>query len=138
MKKISKHLIAFAILALLVSPLIATKVLAADSDVNNTFGINTVNDALGGSLGKSGTDPRTVIANIINIALGFLGVVAVGIVLFGGFKWMTAAGNEDKVEEAKKVLGAGVIGLLIVLSSWALATYAINALYQTTQNSASV
>ena len=128
MKKISKHLIAFAILALLVLPIVAVnKALAADA--NNTFGIDTVNTSLNGSLGQQGTDPRTVIANIINIALGFLGVIAVGIILFGGFKWMTATGNEDKVEEAKKVLSAGVIGLLIVLSSWALATYAIGALY---------
>jgi hypothetical protein len=132
MKKISKHLIAFAILALLVLPVITVnKALAQDA--NTTFGITNVDTALNGSLGKSGTDPRTVIGNIINIALGFLGVIAVGIVLFGGFKWMTAVGNEDKVEEAKKVLSAGVIGLLIVLSAWALATYAIGALYNTTQ-----
>jgi hypothetical protein len=129
MKKISKHLIAFAILALLVSPVIASKALAQTTDINTTFGITDVNTALGGSLGAQGTDPRVIITQILNIALGFLGIIAVGIILFGGFKWMTAAGNEDKVEEAKKVLSAGVIGLLIVLCSWALATYAIGALY---------
>lgn len=129
MKKISKHLIAFAILALLVLPVVASKALAATPEVNSTFGIDYVDNGLNGSLGTANTDPRLIISQIINVLLGFLGVLAVGIILFGGFKWMTAAGNEDKVEEAKKVLSAGVIGLLIVLSSWALATYAINALY---------
>jgi len=132
MKKISKHLMAFAILALLVLPVVALAQNAPD------YGINTVDNQLNGALGSKNTDPRVIITQIINLALGFLGIIAVGIILFGGFKWMTAAGNEDKVEEAKKVLSAGVIGLLIVLSSWALATYAIGALYNTTNASSSL
>lgn len=125
MKKISKHLMAFAILALLVLPLFAVNA----QEGTDTFGISQTNEALGGSLGKSDTDPRTIAANIINLALGFLGIIAVVIVLMGGFKWMTAAGNEDKVEEAKKVLGAGVVGLLIVLAAWGLSSWVINQIF---------
>jgi len=121
MNKISKHLISFAILALLVAPVFA---LTAHAQFDP--GLNEVNSGLNNSL--SSTDPRTVIGRIINVALGFLGVIAVGIILMGGFKWMTAGGNEEKTEEAKKLLGAGVIGLVIILCSWAIATYVINAL----------
>ncbi|MFZ4632205.1 MAG: pilin [Patescibacteria group bacterium] len=124
MKKISKHLMAFAIISLLVLP-----VFAVNAQTTDTFGIEQTNTALKGSLGASNTDPRTIAANIINLALGFLGIIAVCIVLFGGFKWMTAAGNEDKVEEAKKVLGAGVIGLLIVLAAWGLSSWVINQIF---------
>jgi len=131
MKKISKHLLSFAIISFLVLPVFAFN--AQAQDFNTTFGITAVEESIGDSLGKSGTDPRDVIGRIINIALGFLGIIAVVIVLFGGFKWMTAAGNEDKVEEAKKILGAGVIGLVIVLSAWALTSYIINTIYSTTQ-----
>jgi hypothetical protein len=46
-----------------------------------------------------------------------LGVIAVILVLWGGFKWMTAAGNEDGITEAKKLMGAGVIGLVIILAA---------------------
>lgn len=126
MKKISKHLLSLAIVSLLVLPVFALNVHAQEDPIAN--GINIVENKFGDTLGTNGTDPREVIANIINIALGFLGVIAVGIVLIGGFKWMTAAGNEDKVEEAKKILGAGVIGLVIVLSAWALASYVINTI----------
>ena len=133
MKKISKHLMAFAILALMAAPLFAFQASAQVTDYDNTFGIDIVDNSLGGALGQSNTDPRDVITRIINIALGFLGIIAVVIVLFGGFKWMTAAGNEDKVEEAKKILGAGVIGLVIILAAWALASYAIGVIYNTTQ-----
>lgn len=121
MKNISKHLISLAILAFLVVPAFA---LTAHAQFDP--GLNAVSNGLNNSL--SSTDPRTVIGRIINMALGFLGVIAVGIVLLGGFKWMTAGGNEEKTGEAKKLLGAGVIGLVIILSSWAIATFIINSL----------
>lgn len=72
------------------------------------------------------------IARIINILLGFLGVVAVILVLLGGFKWMTAAGNEDKISEAKKLMGAGVVGLVIILAAYAIAAFVINQLVTAT------
>ncbi|MFZ5391262.1 MAG: Mbov_0395 family pilin-like conjugal transfer protein [Patescibacteria group bacterium] len=72
------------------------------------------------------------IAQIINVVLGFLGVVAVIIILMGGFKWMTAAGNEEKVGEAKKLLGAGVVGLVIILAAFAIASFIINNLSNAT------
>ena len=56
------------------------------------------------------------------------------IILLGGFKWMTAGGNEDKVGEAKKLIIAGVIGLIIILASWGIATFVINALVSATGN----
>ena len=125
MKKFSKHLISLAILALLVAPVMALPA-AAEFDP----GLNVVNNGLNNSL--TSTDPRTVVGRIINVALGFLGVIAVGIVLLGGFKWMTAGGNEEKTTEARKLLGAGVIGLVIILCSWAIATFVINQLITAT------
>jgi hypothetical protein len=127
MKKISKHLISLAVLALLVVP-IAT--FAQQSDTNALFGVNAVDEGLDNSLATG--DPRSIVARVINFALGFLGVIAVGIILIGGFKWMTAAGNEDKTSEAKQLLGAGVIGLVIILSAWAIATFVIGQIYNAT------
>ncbi len=78
--------------------------------------------------GLSDQDPRTTIANIINVVLGFLAILAVVIILIGGFKWMTAAGNEDKVGEAKKIIVAGIIGLVIILASWGIANFVLTSL----------
>ena len=69
-----------------------------------------------------------VIAKIIRTILGFLGIIAVIIVLWGGFVWMTAGGDADKVAKAKKILINGVIGLAIVLMSYAIATFVLNAI----------
>jgi type IV secretory pathway VirB2 component (pilin) len=126
MKKITKYLISLAILSLLVLPFLTLPALAQPNDV---YGINNVNNGLNNSLPGAGTDLRTVAARIINFVLGFLGIIAVVIILFGGFKWMTAAGNEDKVAEARKLLVAGVIGLVIILAAWAISTFVIGAVY---------
>ncbi|MDD5527933.1 MAG: pilin [Patescibacteria group bacterium] len=90
--------------------------------------INTLTGGYDVSAGLNNTDPRTIAANIIKIALGFLGVLAVVIILIGGFKWMTAAGNEEQIEEAKKVLMAGIIGLVIILASWGIANFVLSSL----------
>lgn len=123
MQKFSKYLLSLAIICALAIPMITM----AQSD-NNLFGLNEVSNGLGNTLSDS--DPRAAVGRIINVVLGFLGVIAVGIILLGGFKWMTGGGNEDKVGEAKKLLGAGVIGLVIILSAWAIATFVINELYK--------
>lgn len=75
-------------------------------------------------------DPREFIADIVAYIMTFLGLIAVIVILLGGFKWMTAAGNEDKVAEAKKTLIAGVIGLAIILAAYAIVNFVINITQQ--------
>lgn len=84
------------------------------------------------TIGLGDRDPRDMAAAIIRIILGFLGIVAVIIILLGGFKWMTAGGNEDKVGEAKKLITAGIIGLVIILAAFAIATFVLNSLISAT------
>ena len=83
--------------------------------------------------GLGNKDPRAIAASVINVILGFLGIIAVIIILIGGFKWMTAQGNDDQVGEAKKLLSAGVIGLIIVLAAFGIAKFVIGALIGATQ-----
>jgi hypothetical protein len=104
----------------------------AQSNAANLFGGNGLEENIQGSTGLGNADPREMAARVINIILGFLGIIAVVIILLAGFKWMTAAGNEDKVSEAKKLMGAGVIGLIIILMAFGIAQFVINALYTAT------
>ena len=94
------------------------------------FGVEQVQSGLGGSLGNKSL--IATITSVINVALGLLGVIAVVIILIGGFKWMTAGGNEDKVAEARKLIFAGIIGLAIILAAWAIAKFVITSLSQAT------
>lgn len=113
-----------AVLALWALPMAA---LAVEGD---TLGTSFVETGLSGALGTK--DIRTTVAAIINVALGLLGIVAVVIILAGGFTWMTAAGNEENVDKAKKMIFAGVIGLAIILSAYAIAKFVIDSLVNAT------
>ena len=123
MKKILRYLTVFAMVLTIAVPM-ATPALAG-VDV----GLNYANSA-----GLGQRDPRDIAASIIKYMLGFLGILAVIIILIGGFKWMTAAGNEDQVGEAKKIIVAGIIGLVIILASWGIASFVLNSLLNATNN----
>ncbi|MBI2552297.1 DUF4215 domain-containing protein [Candidatus Uhrbacteria bacterium] len=73
-------------------------------------------------------DPRVIVARIIRVALGFLGLVAVALILYGGFLWLTSAGNEEQIDKAKKVLVNSVIGLAIILSAFGIVQFVLNRL----------
>ena len=105
-------------------------VVLAQGELNvNDLGVGAVQSSI--KLGSG--DVRETAARIINVALGFLGIVAVIIVLMGGFKYMISGGNEEKVGEAKKLIVSGIIGLAIILSAWAITSFVISRLVSATQ-----
>ena len=134
-----KKLISLFIISLFVVPFLAlTPANATQStDPNEIFGLGYVDNNTGTNGGQNialgKRDPRTMAAQLINVILTLLGVIAVVIVLLGGFKWMTAAGNEDKVNSAKKILGAGIIGLVIILAAWGIARFVLTQLATVTK-----
>ncbi len=91
-------------------------------------GIDVVGEAT--QLGKK--DLRETAGSIINVALGFLGVVAVVVVLIGGFQYMTAGGSEEKVGKARKWIISGIIGLAIILSAYAITSFVVTNLISAT------
>jgi len=78
--------------------------------------------------GLGTTDIRITIARIIRAFIGLLGIIAVLIILYGGYVYMTSAGNPEKIEQAKKILRNAIIGLLIILSSFAIVSFILNYL----------
>lgn len=64
-----------------------------------------------------------ILASLINFILGLLGVILLVYIMLAGFYWMTAGGNEDNVEKAKTMMMNAVIGLIIVMASFAIATF---------------
>jgi len=64
----------------------------------------------------------------INIALGFTGIIAVAFIIYGGFRYITSAGNEEVAESGKKTLTNAIIGLIIVIFSYTIVTVIINTL----------
>lgn len=67
----------------------------------------------------SSSNVRDFVIRIVNFALGFLGLLAVIIVIYGGVLYVTAAGEDEKTGKGKKAITYATIGLLIVLGSFA-------------------
>jgi len=85
---------------------------------------------------KEGKNIEYIIGQIIKGVLSFLGVIFLILVIYGGFMWMTAHGNEEQVTKAKKLITEATIGLIIVLSSYLITFYVISkfisAIFETT------
>lgn len=73
-------------------------------------------------------DPATVVGEIINIALSFIGIIFFGLILYAGFTWMTAMGNTEQVTKAKNIIEAAVIGLVLVAGAYAIANFVFQRL----------
>ncbi|PLX26793.1 hypothetical protein C0583_05855 [Candidatus Parcubacteria bacterium] len=148
LKKISTAIVIFVFAFSMLSATVAMA--GNDNDVGGGTGWNTQvgganntlwdtrNNDIQARTSLGNDDPRNIAANIINLMLGFLGILAVVLILFGGFKWMTAAGNEDKVTEAKRLLVSGVIGLVIILAAYALAAFVLDAIFRVTTSGSNV
>ena len=110
----------------------AGNALAQNNAVTNYVTANDLGVGYAEATGLGNRDVRETVASIIRVALGLLGIVAVVIILIGGFTWMTAGGNDERVEQAKKWIFSGIIGLAIILSAYALSTWVISQLVTAT------
>ncbi len=72
------------------------------------------------------TDPAIIVGKIIQIALGFIGILFTILILISGFQWMTAGGNTDTIKKAQQRITNAVIGLVIALAVFGLTTFIIN------------
>ena len=126
MKKFSKFLFSLIALSLLVLPM--ATMAATGAPTNDELGITTIDNS---NLNLSSSDPIKTATNLINTAMMFLGLIAVVIILVGGFKWMTAMGSEDNIKKAKELMVAGVVGLVIILAAWGIARYVVTTLSTT-------
>lgn len=78
-----------------------------------------------GLVGLPNADLSSTAARIILTVLGLLGIAATAMMVYGGYTWLTASGNEQRVEKAKRILYSAVIGLIIILLSWAIIRFVV-------------
>lgn len=111
---------------------------AEPSTPTNPFATNLTTEvapSLPEKLRRSYTDnPVLMVVQIIRILLSFVAIGLVGLLVYAGYMWMTAAGNEDKVDTAKSTIKNAVIGLIIIMMSWSLSTYIIRRIQVATKS----
>ncbi len=118
-------------------PFIVSATLVFDVFVQRVFAQKTLNEVLVGK--GSGWDvfleafgvsdpkrikhPAEVIVAVLNVILGFLGLFMVCLLIYGGFLYMTAAGDEKQLKTAKDYIKNSIIGLFVILASMSIAWF---------------
>lgn len=105
---------ALVVLAIMVGALSMFNLAAhAAGILNSTDAPSAVTDATGGQ-----TSLRGLVLTIVNYFLGFLGLLAVVMVIYGGVTYVSSAGNDEAVGKAKKIIMYALIGIVIILLSF--------------------
>lgn len=89
-------------------------------------------DAVQASSGLGDKPLEETLGLLINVLLGLLGIIFLVLVIWAGFLWMTAGGDEKKVGKAKSILITAVIGLVILLSAYAISSFVLDQLVSAT------
>ncbi len=66
------------------------------------------------------------ITNLINVAIGLAGIIAVVVIVFGGQRYITSAGEPGKAKQAKDMIMYGVVGLIVIVLAWAIVNFVIS------------
>ena len=73
-------------------------------------------------------DPIIIIGKVIKVGLSLVGIILTVLMIAGGFMWMTSTGNAEKVDKAKKLMSAALIGLIIIVLAYSVSSLVINKL----------
>lgn len=116
-QKIKQFITSVAALAVLVAPVaVVSPAFAADIQgglcTGSDIQISTSGSTCDGSADGEGLN--TLLTNVVNIFSAIVGVVAVLMVIYGGFRYITSGGDQNKVASAKNTLIYAIIGLVIV------------------------
>ena len=90
--------------------------------------IGTGLDDVGVGAGLSDRELPEIIGSFIQVFLGLLGIIFLVLVLYAGFLWMTAQGETEKTDKAKKLLTQAVIGLVIIVAAYAISGFVVDAI----------
>lgn len=120
MKEFKKSILISILSAMFVAVLfLPNYVSATDSGVSSAKdGLKVT--ATAGGITTTETDLATMIGKTLNYFFGVLGVVFLTVILIGGYQWMTAGGNEEKVGKAKGWVVNGINGMIVIFLAYAL------------------
>lgn len=95
--------------------------------------INKAQESLGkvgGALGTSNTPTSlpVLIGNLINVILSVMGILFVVLIVYAGILYMQGGQDEGKIKKAKGLIINAIVGLVIVIASYAISAFIIEQL----------
>jgi len=101
--------------------LFSSQVLAQGGVDKALEGLDTA--ASSAELSQTTLDVPQLIGQILSTVLGFTGTIFFILVVWSGILWMTAGGSQENIKKAQDILKAAIVGLIIVLSAYAITRF---------------
>ena len=111
---------------LLVVPTVALAVAPAASAEGDFTLTNGVNSARGEGVSETASDPQTLVKQFVNIFLFAVGALSVIMLIWGGIRYTTSAGDSSKVTAAKNTVLYAIVGLVIAILAYAIVNMVID------------
>jgi len=92
--------------------------LLADSGLGGT--LEGLGYSPGTTIGSATTGLNSLISNIVGLLTIIAGITFIIYFTVGGLSWITAGGDTNKIEDAKSKMTGGAIGMIVVVSAWAI------------------
>ena len=126
MKNYQLKIISLIAISILISFLMSVSISQATNVIDTMkAGLTNVGLPGGGNPEQKATD---IVGGIINAFLSIFGTIFLILMIFGGYKWMVASGREEEVKKAKDTIRAAIIGLIIVISAYAISYFVVLSL----------
>lgn len=126
-----KKVLSFLILAVMAFSMVFAVAGNVNAQVNEILDNDQLkyvaDEAYNASGGLPEKNIQTMIVTVINTILGLLGIIFLVIIIYAGFLWMTAGGNDDQVGKAKKLIINSIIGIVIIVGAYAISYFVLNA-----------
>jgi heme/copper-type cytochrome/quinol oxidase subunit 2 len=126
----------FLCAVLFAAPLLATSVTFAanNADINNSLCAGTniqittdpANNSCAKATDNAGTTANGLVKNIINILSAVVGILAVIMIIYAGFRYVTSGGSDEGVKAAKNTILYAIVGLVIVALAQLIVHFVIN------------
>ncbi|OIO19302.1 MAG: hypothetical protein AUJ37_03175 [Candidatus Magasanikbacteria bacterium CG1_02_41_34] len=107
--------------------------------VSNAYAIDLGNNYVNSAANKAGyasnTDQTTLAATlgtVVKTALSFVGIIFLSLMVYAGFLWMTARGESEPVDKAKKIIIQSIIGLAITVGAYSITAFVVPAVLSRT------
>lgn len=69
-----------------------------------------------------------IVAQIIQVFLGLLGTIFIMLMIYAGYSWMTAAGEDKKVQTAQDTIRVAIIGILLIFAAYIITYFVFKAI----------
>lgn len=128
MKTLFKKLITISIPLLFLLFISVNTIAQAESGMSLSDRVDNQSRIMQSSSGLGDFSLGYVISFVIRAALSLLGVIFIVIMVFAGYRWMTASGNEEAIKKSQESIKRAIIGLIIVVLAYAITAFVFGQL----------